>query len=177
MINEFGWTGFISPGCYIHPSQFNMDKSMSYIDNLISNCEEAKKAKPTNEFVLGELSELDGIKTAIYIIEQVTGDISGAFDSLSKYKASKERACPALNSPSKTMYVGSSTTGVKNRIKQHIGDGHKSTYSLHLKHWFDGKYKITIKEFDKTREVIQIIEDDISDRLKPAFGKNGGNNK
>jgi hypothetical protein len=32
-------------------------------------------------------------------------------------------------------------------------------------------------EFDKTRDVLQIIEDDISDRLSPAFGKKGGNNK
>ena len=68
---------------------------MCYIDKLIANCEEAKAAQPTREFVLGELSELDGIKTAIYIIEQVTGDIKGAFDSLSKYKASKER-CSSL---------------------------------------------------------------------------------
>lgn len=150
---------------------------MSYIDNLIINCEEAKKAKPTNEFVLGELSELDGIKTAIYIIEQVSGDISETYNSLLKYKATKERSCPAINSPSKIMYVGSSTTGVKSRIKQHLGDGNKSTYALHLKHWFDGDYKITIKEFDKTRDVVQIIEDDISDRLSPAFGKKGGNNK
>ncbi len=150
---------------------------MSYIDKLIANCEEAKIAKPTREFILDELSQLDGIKTAIYIIEQVSGDISHAFDSLSKYKASKERACPALNAPAKVMYVGSSTTNIKSRIKQHLGDGNKGTYALHLKHWFDGDYKITIKEFDKTRDVLQIIEDDISDRLSPAFGKKGGNNK
>ena len=150
---------------------------MSYINKLIANCKEAKIAKPTREFVLGELSELDGIKTAIYIIEQVSGDISETFNLLSNYKATKERACPALNSPSKIMYVGSSTTGVKSRIKQHIGDGSKGTYALHLKHWFDGDYKITIMKFDKTRDVLQIIEDDISDRLNPAFGKKGGNNK
>ena len=150
---------------------------MSYIDNLISNCKEAKKAKPINEFVLGELSALDGIKTAIYIIEQASADISETYNSLLKYKATKERSCPAINSPSKIMYVGSSTTGVKSRIKQHLGDGNKSTYALHLKHWFDGGYKITIMEFDKARDVLQIIEDDISERLAPAFGKKGGNNK
>ncbi|MBA6356495.1 MULTISPECIES: GIY-YIG nuclease family protein [unclassified Colwellia] len=150
---------------------------MSYIDNLIANCEEAKVAKPTREFVLGGLLDLDRIKTAIYVIEQVSGDISDAFNSLSNYKATKDRACPALNAPSKIMYVGSSTTGVKSRIKQHIGDGHKGTYALHLKHWFKGDYKITIMEFDKTRDVLQIIEDDISERLSPAFGKKGGNNK
>ncbi|WP_019027531.1 hypothetical protein [Colwellia piezophila] len=150
---------------------------MSYIDNLIANCEEAKVAKPMREFVLDELSQLDKIKTAIYIIEQVSGDISETFNLLSKYKATKERACPALNSPSKVMYVGSSTTGVKSRIKQHIGDGHKGTYSLHLKHWFNGDYKITIMEFAQPRDVLQIIEDDISERLAPAFGKKGGNNR
>jgi len=157
--------------------QINKDKLMSYIDNLIANCEEAKVAKPTREFVLDALSQLDKIKTAIYIIEQVSGDISETFSLLSTYKATKDRSCPALNSPSKIMYVGSSTTGVKSRIKQHIGDGHKGTYALHLKHWFDGDYKITIMEFDRTRDVLQIIEDDISDRLSPAFGKKGGNNK
>ena len=150
---------------------------MSYIDKLIASCEEAKVAKPIREFVLGEMSQLDKIKTAIYIIEQVSGDISETFNFLKNYKASKERACPALNSPSKIMYVGSSTTGVKSRIKQHIGDGHKGTYALHLKHWYKGNYKITIMEFDKTRDVLQIIEDDISERLSPAFGKKGGNNK
>ena len=72
---------------------------------------------------------------------------------------------PTLNSPSKVLYVGSSTTGVHKRIKQHIGDGSKGTYALHLSHWFDGKYSITIKQYDKPREVIQIIEDDLSDFL------------
>ena len=150
---------------------------MGYIDKLIANCEEAKGSKPIREFVLSELSELDKIKTAIYIIEQVSGDIIESFNSLVNYKACKERACPALNLPSKIMYVGSSTTGIKNRIKQHIGDGHIGTYALHLKHWFAGDYKITIMEFDKKRDVLQIIEDDISERLAPAFGKKGGNNK
>jgi len=76
------------------------------------------------------------------------------------------------------MYVGSSTTGVDKRIKQHIGDGPKGTYALHLRHWFDGEYTVTIKQYDnKLREVIQVIEDDLSDQLKPAFGKQGGNNK
>jgi len=75
--------------------------------------------------------------------------------------------------------VGSSTTGLKKRIKEHLGDGSKSTYSLQLKHWFNGSYRITIKVYDDkiSREVIQIIEDNLSHQLKPAFGKQGGNNK
>jgi len=152
---------------------------MNYIDRIISNCKLAKKSKPIKEFELNleDLSELKGINNAIYVIEQVSGDPEKTFNDLGKYKATKARACPALNQPSNIMYVGSSTTGIKNRIKQHIGSGAKQTYSLHLSEWFHNDYKITIKEYDCSREIIQIIEDELSDRLKPAFGKQGGNNK
>ena len=150
---------------------------MSYIDNLIENCKSAKKAKPVREFIFKELSDLDGVGNAIYIIEEVNGNIEKTFLSLSKYKNSKERACPRLNEPSDTMYVGSSTTNIKNRIKQHLGDGPKGTYSLQLSHWFTGEYEITIREYDEPIEVLQIIEDAISFKLNPAFGKQGGNNK
>ena len=150
---------------------------MSYIDRLIRNCEIAKEASPVKEFELKELTQLDDIKQAIYIIEQVGGDVENTFKQFSQYKERDERKCAKLNSPSKVMYVGSSTTGVKKRIEQHLGDGNKGTYSLHLKHWFKGKHKITVKQYDETRNVLQIIEDDLSDKLKPAFGKLGGNNK
>lgn len=96
---------------------------------------------------------------------------------MSDYKKSKQRSCPKLNAPSSIMYVGSSTTGIKKRIEQHLGDGPQNTYALHLKHWFKGKYKITIKIFDEPIEVLQIIEDAISHDLAPAFGKSGGNNR
>lgn len=150
---------------------------MSYIDRLIERCEEAKRAQPVREFIMNDLSEIENIGTAIYIIRQVGGNPEETFKNLSAFKKTKERSCPALNSPSLVMYVGSSTTGVYKRIKQHMGDGPKGTYALHLKHWFDGEYTITIKEYDKSREVIQIIEDDLSNQLNPAFGKQGSNNK
>jgi Uri superfamily endonuclease len=75
------------------------------------------------------------------------------------------------------MYVGSSTTGVKKRIEQHLGDGPAKTYALHLKHWFEGEYKITVKVYDEPINVLQILEDALSYELQPAFGKRGGNNK
>jgi hypothetical protein len=150
---------------------------MRYIDRLIENCKKAKAAFPVNEFVLKELSELDGIQQAIYVIEQIDGSEDEVFLEFSRYKDKKERKCARLNVPSKVMYVGSSTTGVKKRIEQHKGDGHRDTYALHLKHWFQSDYRITIKLYSETKEVLQIIEDDLSDRLKPAFGKQGGNNK
>ena len=150
---------------------------MSHIDRLIEHCKKAKNSKPVREFIMENLSELDNIDKAIYIIKQVDGDPQKTFKKLSAFKKTKTRSCPALNSPSQVMYVGSSTTGVGKRIKQHIGDGAAGTYALQLNYWFDGKYSITIKQYEESREVLQIIEDDLSDKLKPAFGKQGGNNK
>jgi len=150
-----------------------------YIDTLIKNCELAKKIKPNREFKFKDLSDLDNISIAIYTIEEIAGNNEETFSKLKKYKSQEERKCPKLNQPSSILYVGSSTTGVKKRIKEHIGDGSKSTYSLQLKHWFNGSYKILIKVYDDSisREIIQIIEDNLSYQLKPAFGKQGGNNK
>lgn len=155
----------------------SLDKVMTYIDTLIDNCKKARAAKPVREFVLSALSDLDGIEKAIYIIDEVDGDNDKTFISLSDYKKTKQRACPKLNAPCSVMYVGSSTTDIKKRIEQHLGEGPQGTYALHLKHWFKGKHKITVKIYDEPKEVIQIIEDSMSHDLAPAFGKRGGNNK
>lgn len=148
---------------------------MGYIDTLIQNCNAAKLAVPCREFVLKNLAELDNISHAVYIIEQLEGDITAAYQDFSQYKKKKERKCAKLNFPSNTMYVGSSTTGVKQQLQQHVGDGYHGTHALHLKHWFKGNYQITIKVYDEPKDVIQIIQDDISDMLKPAFGEQGDN--
>lgn len=158
-------------------SNSNGDERMSYIDKLIENCKAAKAAQPSRVILLGDLSNLDGIQRAIYTIEEVGGDPERTFLAFTRYKEKKERSCAKLNAPSTVMYVGSSTTGVRKRIEQHLGQGYGGTYALHLSHWFEGEYKITVKQHDVSDEVLQIIEDDLSDRLKPAFGKQGGNNK
>lgn len=150
---------------------------MSYIDRLMKNCEAAKRAVAVKQFELTNLSDLDGIKSAVYIIEQVDGDIEKTFSDFLIYKKLKDRSCPKCNAPSTIMYVGSSTTGIRKRIEQHYGNGNKETYALQLKHWFKGNYKIIIMQYEEPKEVLQIIEDDLSDKLKPAFGKRGGNNK
>ncbi len=148
-----------------------------YIDQLIAACNAAKEAKPQQTFILRDLSQLTGIQSAIYIIKEINGNTTQTFNEFEKYKKTKQRACAKLNKPSSTMYVGSSTTGLKNRIKQHLGEGHKRTYALHLSEWFKGDYEITIQVYNQSPEVLQIIEDGISYDLKPAFGKTGGNNK
>ena len=64
------------------------------------------------------------------------------------------------------------------RIKQHLGNGPKSTYALHLSYWAaEQEIEIEILQYNVPREVLQLIEDSISSELKPAFGKLGGNNK
>lgn len=150
---------------------------MSYIETLIANCEKARNAMPEREFVLEGTEQLNGIDKAIYIIEEVGGNVEKTFLALSKYKMTKGRACPRLNAPSQTLYVGSSTTGLKNRIEQHIGNGPKGTYALHLSHWFEGQYRITVKTYNEPIEVLQIVEDALSYELSPAFGKQGGNSR
>ena len=153
---------------------------MTYIKNLIASCQDAMTATPTKTIEItdmADLTALEGIKKAIYVIEEINGNRDETYQALALYKGKEERACPKLNEACDVMYVGSTRTDLKNRIEQHIGNGHKATYALHLRHWFRGKYKITVTQYDVPDEVLQILEDDLSDRMKPAFGKRGGNNK
>lgn len=153
---------------------------MNYISNLIKNCELALVAKPTKELKLNSIDkapDLNGIKSAIYIVLDKSGNPQQTFSDFSEFRKRKTHSCAKLNSPSGVMYVGSSTTGVRKRIEQHIGNGNKDTYALHLNKWFSGSYEIIINEYDVSKEVLQIIEDGISFDLRPAFGKRGGNNK
>jgi Uri superfamily endonuclease len=124
---------------------------------------------------MGELKE---IKSAIYIIRERNADTSSTFHAFQKFKKKKDRAFAKLNHPSSTLYVGSSTTGLMRRIKQHLGNGPKSTYALHLSHWAaEQEIEIEILQYNVPREFLQLIVDSISSELKPAFGKLGGNNK
>ncbi len=161
-----------------------------YIDNLIENCQKAKIAKPLDKKTINikEIHKVDketidknfdDIKNinAIYIFKEIKGNKEKTFDLFSEYKGLNERKCPKENKPSDILYVGSSTTSLKKRIKEHVGFGSVSTYALQLRYWFKGECEITILFYNEEKEVIQIIEDNISNNLKPAFGKMGGNNK
>jgi hypothetical protein len=152
---------------------------MSYIDTLIDNCKKAQGALAAQELVLddlGDLSLLDGIKNAVYVMEH-DGEPEQTFREFSMFKATSDRKCARLNARSSVLYVGSSITGLRRRINDHMGRGPASRYALHLDHWFLGKLKLTVRVYDEAAAVIQIIEDDLSDRLKPAFGKPGANNR
>ncbi len=86
---------------------------MGYIKNLISYCIMAQKAIPTREFEVGELSDLDGVNSAIYIFEEVEGNSLETYKAFECYKKSKIRNCPKLNAPSSILYVGSSIAGLR----------------------------------------------------------------
>lgn len=147
-----------------------------FIDDVIATCEAAKVTLPIRELDGSNLTALGKVRQAIYVIEQVQGDPKDTFGDYKQYKATKARACAKLNAPSPIMYVGSSTTGVRKRIEQHLGIGHHNTYALHLKHWFKGEFKIVVLEYDTNPKVLQLIEDALSHTLAPAFGKRGLNN-
>ena len=152
---------------------------MNYIDTLIENCKRAKTASPSRQIVLNDLSELsllEGIKNAVYVMEH-DGEPEQTFRDFSTFKETSYRKCARLNAGSSVLYVGSSITNLRQRINDHMGRGPASRYALHLDHWFLGKVKLTVRVYNETAAVIQIIEDDLSDRLKPAFGKPGANSR
>lgn len=85
---------------------------------------------------------------------------------------------------STTLYVGSSTTDFVTRIKNHFGIMGKRMYSLHLAKWDeDYDYEIILETYQlKTniegeileRFVVEIVEQQIWEELKPMFGKKSG---
>lgn len=81
------------------------------------------------------------------------------------------------------LYVGSSTTDFKTRIKNHLGTEGGRVYSLHLSKWdnslgYDLKisaYEVLSQSEDIVeRFIVEILEQQIWDMLKPIFGKRSG---
>ncbi|EHU1441371.1 hypothetical protein A1Z85_RS11235 [Acinetobacter baumannii] len=162
-------------------------KKFNYLDQLIANCEEAKKAFPIREITLENIADIDKIKdfkSAIYIIREIGGCPLKTFNDFTSFKeeeglkGEKGMRCAQPNGPSEILYIGSSTTGVRRRLREHTTKlGSLKTSALRLNNWFKGQYQIHIKEYDVSRDVLQLIEDNLAFELKPAFGKRGPNGK
>ena len=84
---------------------------------------------------------------------------------------------------SQVLYVGSSTTDFKSRIKNHLGVRGNRVYSLHLSKWDKNlNYNINIKSYEIVFQnaekidtyIVELIEQQIWDELKPNFGKRSG---
>ncbi len=67
---------------------------MNYIDRLISNCNIAKKSTPSRNFILDDIADLDGMKQAIYIIEEVGGDTENTYLQFSLFKEKRPGSVP-----------------------------------------------------------------------------------
>lgn len=162
----------------------------SYLDTLISDCEIAKQSKSINTYIYSSNEDLETFFilhrkeliqediSAIYIIKEINGSSEETRFKFEQFKRNKEMACPKLNhNPSDVLYVGSSSKNVINRLKQHILGTHNKTYALRLVNWFQGEYEIEIRTYKVPSNILQLIEDNLSHNLHPAFGKTGGNNK
>lgn len=84
---------------------------------------------------------------------------------------------------SSTLYVGSSTTDFKTRIKNHLGTEGTRVYSLHLCKWDNAlEYDLTISVYEVISEndeeterfIVEILEQQFWDILNPIFGKRSG---
>lgn len=78
------------------------------------------------------------------------------------------------------LYVGKTMKNIETRLKHHLTENSKSTYSLHMQCWNwmnppSGKVYIDISFFPVGTEepLVQDIEDALWDREKPMFGKQG----
>ena len=164
-----------------------------YFELLKRNCCEAEKAKPTrdplrfsrNEF-LSPKNEfiVSGVAKAIYIIKSQSDNLSETSDHLKNLKSKKKFKYPKINQVqnSNVLYVGSSSTNLRSRLKQHLDQGPRSTYALHMKTWDEehrSDIEIEVRYYDEnlSRDVLQIIEDALRHELNPIFGKAGPNGK
>lgn len=83
---------------------------------------------------------------------------------------------------SETLYVGSSTSDFKSRLKDHLGVKKSCrTYAMHLSKWDNNlNYTIRIKTYkivfqaEPERAIVELIEQQIWDQLQPVFGKRSG---
>ena len=135
----------------------------------------------TSKSVLEKIKDVENNKNIIYVI---TTDEDFSLNTVEKSKGEWKKNGYAMfqineeniksykNKSLKYLYIGSSKEA-KTRLKQHLGFGAKSTYSLHLnKWWVNKKIKIDLYEVD-TVENMQLFEDLLWEKYKPFLGKMG----
>lgn len=124
------------------------------------------------------LSKINNDNQVIYIIKTKGG--ANLIEVLSEYKSSNAKIkLPQINKGnynSEVLYVGSVQKNFRDRIKQHLGFGSMSTYSLKLSKWTKKeKLDFVIKYYvlGKTNSEItlKLIENNLANILKPQFGK------
>lgn len=100
-------------------------------------------------------------------------------DKLVEFKKTKTHSCPKIDKnrsiESQYLYVGSVKNNLHGRLIQHLGKGHKLTYSLQLSHWATElglKLEYNYGWIDKQRkDVTELLESALTDTLLPLVGK------
>ena len=131
-----------------------------------------------NYFYENIASNISPKNSVVYIIKMCDSyDLTNIFEKFkSENNEMKLSKINKSNKESKVLYVGSVLSNFKGRIKQHLGFGSKSTYSLKLGKWATTKkIEITIEYFlidDLSSELtIRILEKKLAVLLNPQFGK------
>ena len=128
-----------------------------------------------NENIASNISPKNSV---VYIIKM--SDSYDLTEVLNRYKSSDANIkLPQINKEnfnSEVLYVGSVQNNFKGRIKQHLGFGSESTYSLKLVKWAKKEKLDIVIEYivlENTNSVITIrlIEKYLANILKPQFGK------
>jgi hypothetical protein len=128
-----------------------------------------------------------GPKKVIYKIDVDTPSIGrDMIEKLIHYKSSEEYrekgiALSKINGykEGKVLYIGSSENGIEKRLKEHLGFGSKSTYSMQLHHWIESiapnglTITINLYPFEDTMGSVLLknIEYALWYHYKPLLGK------
>lgn len=120
---------------------------------------------------------------SIYVIsidESHYSYIINLFSNLDRYKGISFSEHNKNNTSKSVLYVGKTMKDIDIRLKYHLTENSKSTYSLHMQCWDwmnppSGKVYIDISFFPVGTEepLVQDIEDALWDREKPMCGKQG----
>jgi hypothetical protein len=111
--------------------------------------------------------------------------INTAFDEAKSKKKGKRAYSKHNNNKSGLLYVGSSQSKyLITRIRNHLGIGSRTVYSLHIKEWLPQALNCTIviRVFQakipnnniQILKMLEIVEQGLWDAHKPLFGKRSG---
>lgn len=139
------------------------------------------------KWLTGENWAFNSQQPAIYVISadsvETANAIASTFDAPlplgeTSYKRPKRNR---EHNGSQVIYVGSSVTSVRTRLKQHLWQCAVGTYALHLNRWASridapgGTLTVEVMAVQEPGEfrVIQNIEDAVWRELRPILGKLG----
>jgi len=117
---------------------------------------------------------------AIYYFKLLdNSDNTQIINALDGFRGLKVRSCPKIDRRRSTdsdfLYCGSVRNNLHGRVIQHLGNGHKDTYALQLKHWacklelrLALHHALVDKEFV---DFTELIESALADYLTPLVGK------